>query len=90
VMANFSILSNTIRGMHNISFSWYKVMVFGGVKGCLSLIMLHLIPDTATYKTLFEAIVTGVILLTTFIYPLFLVGTIKFYGDRINPEKATQ
>lgn len=90
VMANFSILSNTIRGMHNISFSWYKVMVFGGVKGCLSLIMLHLIPDTATYKTLFEAIVTGVILLTTFIYPLFLVGTIKFYGDRINPEKAIQ
>lgn len=86
VMAKFSALSNMTKYMHNISFSWYKVMVFGGVKGCLSLIMLHLIPDSVGYKPLFEAIVTGVILLTTFIYPVFLIGTLKLYGNKINIE----
>jgi CPA1 family monovalent cation:H+ antiporter len=86
VMAKFSALSNMTKYMHNISFSWYKVMVFGGVKGCLSLIMLHLIPDSVSYKPLFEAIVTGVILLTTFIYPIFLIGTLKLYGNKLNVE----
>ena len=62
-------------------------MVFGGVKGCLSLIMLHLIPDSKEYKETFEAIVIGVILLTTFVYPLFLVGTLKWYGERVHHTK---
>lgn len=88
VMAKFSALSNMTTYMHDISFSWYKVMVFGGVKGCLSLIMLHLIPDSVSYKPLFEAIVTGVILLTTFIYPIFLIGTLKLYGNKLNVEHS--
>jgi CPA1 family monovalent cation:H+ antiporter len=84
VLAKFGLVSNAIGRMQNISISWYKVLVFGGVKGCLSLIMLHFIPDTATYKQTFEAIVVGVILLTTFIYPIFLIGTLRWYGDNID------
>lgn len=84
VFAKFGLVSNAIKRMHNISLSWYKVLVFGGVKGCLSLIMLHFIPDTMAYKASFEAIVIGVILLTTFIYPIFLVGTIKLYGEKMD------
>jgi len=88
VFAKFSLVSNISKRMHNISFSWYKVLVFGGVKGCLSLIMLHLIPDTVEYKPLFEAIVMGVILLTTFIYPLIMVLVIKGYGEKIEPKEV--
>lgn len=87
IMAKFSLLSNRIARMQNLSVSWYKVMVFGGVKGCLSLIMLHLIPDSKVYKETFEAIVVGVILLTTFIYPMLLVGTLKWYGDRVHTNR---
>lgn len=87
VMFLFGLVSNQVRKMQNIPFSWYKVMVFGGVKGCLSLIMLHLIPDSKEYKETFEAIVIGVILLTTFVYPLFLVGTLKWYGERVHHTK---
>ncbi len=88
VFAKFSLISNRVSKMHNISMPWYKVLVFGGVKGCLSLIMLHFIPDEKAYKGLFEAIVIGVILLTTFVYPIFLVGTIKFYGEGMNASKS--
>tara|TARA_Y100000310_G_scaffold180406_1_gene180292 strand:- start:4540 stop:5811 length:1272 start_codon:yes stop_codon:yes gene_type:complete len=87
VMFLFGLVSNQVRKMQNIPFSWYKVMVFGGVKGCLSLIMLHLISDSKEYKETFEAIVIGVILLTTFVYPLFLVGTLKWYGERVHHTK---
>jgi len=90
VMAKFSAISNVVGRMHNISISWYKVLVFGGVKGCLSLIMLHLIQDSEAYKPLFEAVVMGVILLTTFIYPIIMVTVIKGYGDKIVPEKVTE
>ena len=83
VFAKFALVSNMFSKMQSISFSWYKILVFGGVKGCLSLIMLHLIPDSMTYKPLFEAIVMGVILLTTFIYPIIMVSVIKVYGDKL-------
>ena len=39
------------------------------------------------YPKKFEAIVIGVILLTTFVYPLFLVGTLKWYGERVHHTK---
>jgi CPA1 family monovalent cation:H+ antiporter len=83
VFAKFAFVSNMFSKMQSISFSWYKILVFGGVKGCLSLIMLHLIPDSMSYKPLFEAIVMGVILLTTFIYPIIMVSVIKVYGDKL-------
>lgn len=86
VFAKFSLISNMVGRMQNISFSWYKVLVFGGVKGCLSLIMLHLIPDTQAYKPLFESLVVGVILLSTFVYPVIMIGVIKGYGERMNIE----
>jgi CPA1 family monovalent cation:H+ antiporter len=90
VFAKFGLVSNVVKRMQDIPISWYKVLVFGGVKGCLSLIMLHFIPDTATYKQTFEAIVVGVILLTTFIYPIFLIGTLRWYGDKMDLQSTTE
>jgi CPA1 family monovalent cation:H+ antiporter len=57
-----------------------------GVKGAFSLIMLHMLPSDFAYLELFEAIVVGNILLSTFLYPLALVGIIRFHKGRFDAE----
>lgn len=63
------------------NFKWTLVLTFSGIKGGLSIVMLNMlllaIPDFQ-HKILFESIVTGVILLSTYLYVLGLIITIYF------------
>ena len=86
MMMKFGFLSNVTNKMQNISIHWYKILVFGGVKGGLSILMLHLMPKGFEHKEMFEAIVIGVILLSTFIYPLMLTLTMKLYQRKFEED----
>ena len=86
MMMKFGFLSNVTNKMQNISIHWYKILVFGGVKGGLSILMLHLMPKGFEHKEMFEAIVIGVILLSTFIYPLMLTLTMKIYQRKFEED----
>jgi len=65
---------------------WSFALTLSGVKGALSIIMLNSIPQSFAYKELFEAIVVGNVLLSTFVYTLILIGFIKGNSKRFKQD----
>jgi CPA1 family monovalent cation:H+ antiporter len=81
MMAKFAFFSSKTNKMERIDLKSYFILVFAGIKGGLSIVMLnmlnHFIPDFKHFD-MFVAIVSGVILLSMFIYVLGLFLTISF------------
>ncbi len=77
MMGQFAWISNKTDKMQNITTDWWIILTFAGVKGGLSILMVHMIPDAFEFKTLFEAIVIGNIILSIFIYSPLMMLTIK-------------
>jgi len=73
MMAKFAFISNKIQRMANIGKRWWGVLLFAGIKGGLSIVMLQMLPAGFEHKELFDAIVVGIILLSTITYALTLV-----------------
>ena len=76
----FALVSHKTKYIPNIDFKWYSVLMFAGIKGGLSIVMLHMLNITFPnfqYKEMFGSIVIGVILLSTFIYVPLMMITIK-------------
>lgn len=86
MMATFGVVSNLTRKMTDIGVRWYSVLLFAGIKGGLSIVMLQMLPAGFAYKEMFEAIVIGVILLSTMVYALILVGIIMMNQTKFNEE----
>lgn len=83
MMIKFAVVSNNVSHMQSINKHWWSVLTFAGSKGALSILMVHMIPNTFEYKVMFENIVIGNILLSTFIYAavlavIFVVNKEKF------------
>ena len=76
MMGTFGIISNMTKKMTDIGVRWWSVLLFAGIKGGLSIVMLQMLPKGFEHKEMFDAIVIGVILLSTFVYALVLVGII--------------
>lgn len=80
MMAKFAIITNSTTHMTNINFRWWGVLTFAGIKGGLSIVMLMMIPPSFPHLEMFQAVVIGVILLSTFVYSavlLWLIGRNK-------------
>jgi len=60
-----------------LPFRWTKALAYSGTKGALAIIMVHSLPSDFIYKEMFDAIVVGNVLLSTFIYTIFLMIHIK-------------
>lgn len=77
MMLKFSFISK-LNGVE-IQWHWWSILVLAGIKGGISIVMCHMIPNTFFYKEMFQAIVIGVILLSTFLntFGLFLVIYLK-------------
>jgi len=90
MMLKFALISNNIGKMKNISFHWWKVLTFAGVKGGLSILMVHLLPVGFEYKTMFEAVVFGNIILSTFIYSICLIVVINYNKIKFEKECETE
>jgi CPA1 family monovalent cation:H+ antiporter len=90
MMGTFSIVSNLTKKMSNIGVRWWSVLLFAGIKGGLSIVMLQMLPKGFEHKEMFDAIVIGVILLSTVVYALVLVGIImgnqKAFDEEVNLE----
>lgn len=54
-------------------FRWAKTLTLSGTKGALAIIMVHSIPQDFIYKDMFEAIVIGNVLVSTFVYTFMLM-----------------
>ena len=71
-MLKFAFLSNQVASMQKIQRHWWSVLTFSGSKGALSILMVHMIPNTFKHKEMFEHVVIGNIVLSTFAYALVL------------------
>jgi len=88
MMLKFAVLSNKVEHMHSIQKHWWAVLTFAGSKGALSIVMVHMIPNTFQYKDMFEQIIIGNILLSTFIYAFILAGIIVKNKAKFEAECA--
>jgi len=81
----------------SLPMRWSFSLSLSGTKGALAIIMVHSLPDTFIYKEIFEAIIIGNVLLSTFIYTICLMFHINMYsteykqdvkeeGEHINPK----
>jgi len=68
----FAAMSSLILKL-SLPFRWAKALTFSGAKGALAIIMVHSLPSDFIYKEMFDAIVVGIVLLTTFIYTIALM-----------------
>ncbi len=91
MMGTFAFVSNTTQKMTDIGVRWWSVLFFAGIKGGLSIVMLQMLPNGFEHKEMFDAIVIGVILLSTFIYAFVLVGIIignkKSFDNEVKAER---
>jgi CPA1 family monovalent cation:H+ antiporter len=60
-----------------LPFRWVSALTLSGTKGALAIIMVHSLPESFVYKEMFDAIVVGNVLLTTFIYTVSLMFHIR-------------
>lgn len=86
MMLKFAFISNQVSFMQSIQKHWWAVLTFAGSKGALSILMVHMIPNSFEYKELFENIIIGNIFLSTFIYSIVLAliiikNKIKFESE---------
>lgn len=80
MMGMFAWITNQTDKMANVSFRWWAVLSFAGIKGGLSIVMLTMIPATFEHLEMFKAVVIGVIVLSTFTYSgalIFIIGMNK-------------
>lgn len=77
MMSKFALISNSLDSVVDINVRWWSVLTFAGVKGALSVLMVHMIPNTFEHKEMFEAIVAANIILTTFLYSVALIFIIS-------------
>ena len=90
MMGLFALFSNKNKKMTDISFRWWSVLLFAGIKGGLSIVMLQMLPENFAHKEMFEAIVVGVILLSTILYALSLVVIISLNKKVFEKEYALE
>jgi len=86
MMGTFGVVSNLTKTMTNIGVRWWSVLLFAGIKGGLSIVMLQMLPDGFAHQEMFNAIVIGVILLSTFVYATALVSIIMLNKKRFDKE----
>jgi len=90
MMGTFAWASNMTKKMTNIGLRWWSVLLFAGIKGGLSIVMLQMLPAGFEHKEMFDAIVIGIILISTFVYALILVGIILLNKKKFHEEVAEE
>jgi len=88
MMGSFALISNKAASMQDISFRWWSVLLFAGIKGGLSIVMLQMLPKGFEHQAMFNAIVMGVILLSTIFYAVTLVTIILKNKTAFDEEYA--
>jgi len=86
----FALLSNSTDKMVDISLRWWGVLTFAGIKGGLSIVMLTMIPASFEHIEMFKAVVTGVIVLSTFTYSAVLLAIIGSNKESFLREKKAE
>jgi CPA1 family monovalent cation:H+ antiporter len=80
-MAKFAFFG-TVKSLESIKpvgFEGWFILTFSGMKGALSIILVHMIPDSFAHKEMFEAVTIGVVVLSIFVYGTTLWTYFTFF-----------
>ncbi len=79
-MAKFAFWGNKLESIKPVGFEGWFILTFSGMKGALSIILVHMIPASFEYKELFEVVTTGVVMLSIFVYGTVLWTYFTFFS----------
>jgi len=78
-MAKFAVIGSKIKKIAPIGKEGWFILTFSGMKGALSIILVHMIPDSYVHKDFFEAVTIGVVVLSIFVYGITLWTYFTFF-----------
>jgi len=78
-MAKFAFFGKTINSLKPVGLEGWFILTFSGMKGALSIILVHMIPDSYPHKEMFEAVTVGVVVLSIFVYGTTLWAYFTFF-----------
>ncbi len=78
-MAKFARLGNKSRHISPVGMEGWFILTFSGMKGALSIILVHMIPNTFEHKEFFEIVTTGVVMMSIFVYGTTLWTYFTFF-----------
>ena len=78
-MAKFAFFGKTIDSIKPVGAEGWFILTFSGMKGALSIILVHMIPASFEHKAMFEAVTTGVVVLSIFVYGTVLWSYFTFF-----------
>ncbi len=71
-MAKFAFLGDKTERIKPVGIKGWFVLTFSGMKGALSIILVHMLPHDLPYRELFESVTVGVVVLSIFVYGTIL------------------
>jgi CPA1 family monovalent cation:H+ antiporter len=82
MMAKFAFLGKSIDSIKPVGFRGWFILTFSGMKGALSIILVHMIPNDYPYKEMFESVTIGVVVLSIFVYGIILWIYFTFFDNK--------
>ena len=79
-MAKFAFIgSSKLKHITAVGLEGWFILTFSGMKGALSIILVHMIPNSFEHKELFEVVTVGVVTLSIFVYGTILWTYFTFF-----------
>lgn len=90
VTGGLSLIGGRLPATQAVPMHWWAILSASGVKGGISILMLHMLPQGFEFQELFEAVVVGNILLTTYGLPVAIMVLIKLNQPQLERELAQE
>ena len=78
-MAKFAFIGNSTKHIAPVGLEGWFILTFSGMKGALSIILVHMIPSSFEHKEFFEVVTVGVVGLSIFVYGTTLWTYFTFF-----------
>ncbi len=81
-MAKFAFLGDRTEAIKPVGVRGWFILTFSGMKGALSIILVHMLPHDLPQRALFESVTIGVVVLSIFVYGSILWVYFMFFNEK--------
>jgi CPA1 family monovalent cation:H+ antiporter len=81
-MAKFAFLGDKTEAIKPVGLKGWFILTFSGMKGALSIILVHMLPHNVPHRELFESVTVGVVVLSIFVYGSILWFYFMFFDQK--------
>ncbi len=85
-MAKFAFFGHKTKAIKPVGTEGWFILTFSGMKGALSIILVHMIPASFEHKEFFEVVTTGVVMMSIFVYGTTLWTYFTFIKKEEEPS----